>query len=469
MADVRRQGAPLVIGDYALFGEIASGGMAQVHFGRRVGPESRGHILAVKRLHRPYAQNPEFVDMFLDEGRVTSRIQHPNVVSVLDVVRTESEVFLVMDYVHGEPLDKLLTASRGRRERVPPAVAVAITVGLLEGLHAAHEATDERGGPLGVVHRDVSPSNVLVGADGITRVLDFGVAKAAGRLHLTRDRQLKGKLAYMAPEQVAGGAVDRRVDVYAAAIVLWEMVVGRGLFEGANEAVVLSQAMQATVPAPSTLGAPVSPDLDAIVLHGLERDLGARYPTARVMAEALAQHARVASPKQVGQWVRGLVEERLDQRAKSIEALEANLEHLRPPKPGRVRRRGNAAETSAASIQVRLPSTQGSEAMRERADSISDVISVVTDDERLRTAASDARVTEGARSAKGRWAAWLVPALVAAAAIAGVWRWSSRADRLAGPSVAAASAGPRVSAPATDAGGTAPAASTTGLGNASGP
>src|SRR6478609_10040309 len=227
MGEGRQRQEPLIVGDYALFSEIASGGMATVHFGRLLGPKSQQKTVAIKRLHAQFAQNPDFVDMFLDEGRVASRIDHPHVVPVLDVAMTGDELFLVMEYVHGETLAKLLSTSKNRGQAVPTDVAFAIVVGLLEGLHAAHEATDENGEPLNIVHRDVSPPNVMIGTDGIARVLDFGVAKAAGRLHLTRDRQLKGKLTYMAPEQVRGQGMDRRTDVYAATIVLWELLVGK--------------------------------------------------------------------------------------------------------------------------------------------------------------------------------------------------------------------------------------------------
>src|SRR5262245_51026591 len=170
-----------VIGRYALHGELASGGMATVHLGRLLGPVGFSRTVAIKRLHAQYAQDPEFVSMFLDEARLAARIRHPNVVPTLDVVATSGELFLVMEYVPGESLSRLARAARDRMERMPPRIVSAIMSGVLHGLHAAHEAKSERGEPLGIVHRDVSPQNVLVGTDGVARVLDFGVAKAAGR------------------------------------------------------------------------------------------------------------------------------------------------------------------------------------------------------------------------------------------------------------------------------------------------
>jgi len=198
---------PLIIGRYALFHELAAGGMATVHVGRLLGAAGFSRVVAIKRLHRHFASDPEFVSMFVDEARLAARIRHPNVVPTLDVVRTEDELFLVMEYVSGEALSRLLRATREKGVPVTPRIAVTIGAGLLHGLHAAHTAKGERGEPLEIVHRDVSPQNVIVGTDGIARVLDFGVAKARVRLQTTREGQVKGKLAYMAPEQLTSRGV----------------------------------------------------------------------------------------------------------------------------------------------------------------------------------------------------------------------------------------------------------------------
>jgi serine/threonine-protein kinase len=232
------------VGRYLLGEQIAFGGMASVHLGRLEGGAGFSRLVAVKRLHPQYASTPDVEAMLLDEARLAARTRHPNVVPILDVVSHEGELVLVMEYVHGEALSKLLRAARARGAHVPAPVASAIVSGLLHGLHAAHEARDERGRPLDIVHRDVSPQNVLVGADGLARVADFGIAKAAGRLQSTRDGQLEGKLGYMAPEQFLTSEIDRRVDIWAAGVVLWECVAGERLHDGDQPGLVMNAILQ---------------------------------------------------------------------------------------------------------------------------------------------------------------------------------------------------------------------------------
>jgi len=197
-------GKPRVIGRYALHAELASGGMATVHVGRMFGLAGFQRTVAIKRLLPNLAREPEFVARFLDEARIAARIRHQNVVPTLDVVAADGEIFLVMEYVEGEPLSRLIRMAP--QNKLPVDVACAIAEAMLAGLHAAHEARDERGSLLQIVHRDVSPQNVIVGTDGVARMLDFGIAKAVGRAHITRDGAIRGKFGYMAPEQLAGHA-----------------------------------------------------------------------------------------------------------------------------------------------------------------------------------------------------------------------------------------------------------------------
>ncbi|MFO0565513.1 MAG: serine/threonine-protein kinase [Polyangiaceae bacterium] len=311
------------LGRYALFDEIAQGGMATVHLGRMLGPVGFSKTVAIKRLHPHLARDPEFVSMFLDEARLAARVQHPNVVATLDVVAAEGEVFLVLEYVQGESFSHLLKATRIKGVPVAPRVLSSVLVNTLHGLHAAHEASDEHGHPLGIVHRDVSPQNILVGVDGVARVLDFGVAKAAGRLQSTRDGQLKGKIAYMAPEQIRGDLVDRRTDIYAAAAVLWEGLTGRRLVHGMNEGQVLHAVLAGGFPPPSAVHPGTPPEVDALVMRGLAMDPAHRFPTARELAIALERTVGVASPYEVAEWVQSVGAEALSIRAARVREMES--------------------------------------------------------------------------------------------------------------------------------------------------
>src|ERR1700742_4409241 len=248
-----QEGAPhTVVGRYAIFDEIASGGMATVHMGRLLGAAGFSRTVAIKRLHAQFARDEEFSAMFMDEALLAARIQHPNVVQTLDVVPIDKEILLVMEYVHGVPLSALLGAARRAGQRLQLRVVAGIMAGVLEGLHAAHETRNELGEPLGVVHRDVSPQNVLIGLDGTPRLIDFGVAKAMGKMHATREGQLKGKLAYMSPEQVRGVEVTRLSDVFSAAIILWEALTFERLFTGNTPAELLLRVLDAPITSPRT-------------------------------------------------------------------------------------------------------------------------------------------------------------------------------------------------------------------------
>jgi serine/threonine-protein kinase len=312
-----------VIGRYALYGKLAAGGMAAVHFGRLLGPAGFSRTVAIKRLHAQYAKDPEFVAMFLDEARLAARIQHPNVVATVDVVSMEDELFLVMDYVRGESFSRLLRASRKRNIDVPLGIVGGVVAGMLHGLHAAHEAKDEQGRPLSVVHRDVSPQNVLVGVDGVPRVLDFGVAKAAARIQVTREGQMKGKLAYMAPEQLQAKGVDRRTDIFAAGIVLWEALTGRRLFDAEEASEVLRMILSEDIPPPSAVIPSIPRNVDATVMKALIRDPKARYQTAREFAIALEDSMNPASAREIGEWVERVAGDTLSHREQALAEIEA--------------------------------------------------------------------------------------------------------------------------------------------------
>ena len=329
-------GAPRRVDGYVIHGAIASGGMATVHYGWREGAKGFGRLVAIKALHPHLAREREVVAMLIDEARLAARLHHPNIAPVLDVVASQGELLVVIEYVAGAPLSLLLKRAAKRDLAIDPSIAVAIVGSLLRALHAAHEATGDDGQPLGIVHRDVSPQNILVGDDGVVRLVDFGIAKAAGRIQTTRDGQRKGKLAYMAPEQIEGGAIDRRCDLYAAAIVLWELLTSGPLYGAEDEHAVLVRRLEPLV-APSARRPTVPGSFDDVTLRGLEREARRRFPTARAMAEALEACTPQASPTEVTQWVRSLASDFLAERER--EAAEVEATHAMEPRPASKKKR----------------------------------------------------------------------------------------------------------------------------------
>jgi eukaryotic-like serine/threonine-protein kinase len=314
--------APRNLGRYHLYGELASGGMATVHLGRQVGSGGFSKMVAIKRLHPQFGKMEEFVEMFLAEARLAARIRHPNVVQPLDVLRVDDEVFLVMEYVEGDSLSRLMKGTISRQEKVPLPIAISILSGVLRGLHAAHEAKSDKGEPLELVHRDISPQNVLVGVDGAARVIDFGIAKAADSVQVTREGELKGKLAYMAPEILSGRRGTRRADIYAAGVVLWEVLTAQRLFDADYQSAILNNILHRPVDRPSDFVEGLPPQLDAIVLKGLARDPSDRFATAREMAQAIEEAVPPASLSIVGEWVEVVAAASLAQRGSRIAEIE---------------------------------------------------------------------------------------------------------------------------------------------------
>ena len=313
-------------GRYVVYGEIASGGMATVEYGRRVGPLGFARPVAIKRPHAQFLKDPVFVSMFVDEARLGARLQHANIVSILDLVDDGGRLALVMEYVHGETLDALLELAKARGEPVPVPIATALIAAVLHGLHAAHETRADGGALLGVVHRDVSPQNILVGADGAPRVLDFGIAKGAERMTATPSGTIKGKLLYMPPEQLRGEPVDRRADVFSASAVLWEALTGDALFDAPSESAVMHAVLERAIALPSTRRPDVPEALDRIVHRGLLRDAAARFGSARDMALALERDVGTATASDVSAWVLHLAGDRLVGRAAMLQRMQAAAE-----------------------------------------------------------------------------------------------------------------------------------------------
>jgi serine/threonine-protein kinase len=317
-----------LVGRYVVHDRIAAGGMATVHVGRLLGPAGFSRTVAIKRLHDQYARDPDFVAMLLDEARLAATIRHPNVVPTMDVVVESDELLVVMDYVEGDSVAHLAKLLVGTGQRVPPSYAASIVAQALHGLHAAHEARDKNGEPLGIVHRDVSPQNILVGVDGIARVLDFGIAKAASRATSTEDGQIKGKTAYMAPEQLQHGRVDRRTDVFAAAVVLWELLCARRLFFADSPSETIGRVLGQVVEPPHRYATDLPPGLSAIVLRGLERDPEARFQSAEEMALAIEDAVDLPRAKELGTWVSSVAKATLDARAALVHLVETSSHRM---------------------------------------------------------------------------------------------------------------------------------------------
>ena len=298
--------------------------MATVHIGRLIGPVDFSRTVAIKRLLPHVAKDPMFVSMFMDEARLSASVRHPNVMPTLDIIAAGDELFVVMEYVPGESLSRLVTAVKEAGKSIPFPFAVTIITQVLHGLHAAHEARDRRGQALEIVHRDVSPQNVLVGVDGVARLLDFGIAKAASRGQNTADGQIKGKLAYMSREQIQQGRVDRRTDIFAASIVLWELLAGERLFATGEAGATIARILDGKVDPPS--GAPRATgfpkEIDAIVLRGLAREPKDRFQTAQDMATALENVMSVPHARELGEWVAETAAKGLRERAEIVKSVE---------------------------------------------------------------------------------------------------------------------------------------------------
>ena len=325
----------ITVGRYLLHRQIARGGMATIHIARLLGDVGFSRIVAAKRMRPELAEDHEFVAMFLDEARIASKIHHRNVVPVLDVVTMRDEVVLVQEYVHGAPLSVLLRASHEAKAHVPVPVAAAIACQVLAGLHAAHETDDEMGTPLHIVHRDVSPQNIIIATDGSARLLDFGVAKASVAAHVTRKGTFKGKLGYSSPEQIRGQA-NRQSDIYALGVVLWELLVGRRLHSSTQrEAELITEIMAGKSPPITEALAGERAwvgnyrwkqleALDPIIRKALDVNFRRRWPTAADMEEAIAAAVPLASATDIATWLRAVAGDFVEERAHMIAEEEAS-------------------------------------------------------------------------------------------------------------------------------------------------
>ena len=278
----------VTLGRYQLLSRLAVGGMAEVYLARQGELSGFKTLVVVKKVLPHLAVKPDFIDMFLDEARIASMLDHPNVVRITEVGRAENEYFLAMELVQGKPLASILKQSEKTKTPIPHNLSALIVANAAAGLHHAHQLTDASGNLLGLVHRDVSPQNIMVSFEGSVKVIDFGIARALGRLGDTNSGSLKGKLGYMAPEQARGEPVDARADIFSLGVVLWECVAGRRLFLRENELATLRAVVYEPIPSASKF-VEVHPALDAIIRRSVARNVDERFQTAEEMRIALEQ------------------------------------------------------------------------------------------------------------------------------------------------------------------------------------
>jgi serine/threonine protein kinase len=286
---MREMSDPVIFGKYLLTQRIAVGGMAEIYKAKVLGLGGFEKDLVVKQILPQYARFREFVDLFIEEAKIAVSLNHGNIVPVYELGQIDGIYFISMDQVDGKNLGELLDSGldSGKPLTVPHALFIACEI--LSGLDYAHRKTDERGAPLHIVHRDVSPQNILISFDGEVKIVDFGIARAATKVHSTQAGIIKGKFGYMSPEQALGKDVDARSDVFAAGILLYEMLTLERLFFSETDVVTLDRVKRADVPTPSKTNPALPPQLDAIVFKALARDPAARFQSASEMRLALSR------------------------------------------------------------------------------------------------------------------------------------------------------------------------------------
>jgi hypothetical protein len=324
------------LGRYQLITKLAVGGMAEVYLARHGELAGFRTLVVVKKVLPHLASQPEFISMFLDEARIASLLDHPNVVRIIEVGRADEEYFLAMELVQGKPLSSVIRRTMDRNEHLSPKIGAWIVAQAAAGLHHAHGLTDAEGRSLGLVHRDVSPQNILVSFEGAVKVIDFGIARALGRLTDTAVGRIKGKFAYMAPEHGTGDLVGPWTDIFALGVVLWESLCGRRLFARDNDLATMRAILEEPVPRPSTF-VKIPPALEVIVMKALARDPAKRFPSAEAMAQALERFTFQAGGVSTGE-VAGLMKDFFaDDRAKWLTSTRLALEVEAPADATQVR------------------------------------------------------------------------------------------------------------------------------------
>jgi len=351
---------PQRVGRYDVLGRLETGGMAEILLGQLSGPSGFEAPVVIKRILPHLARDPMFVKMFLDEARIAAGVRHPNVVHVHELGREEDDLFLVMEYLEGEPVIGMLRRAASRGIRVDAMVCAHVIAETSAGLHAAHELKDPEGELREVVHRDVSPSNVFITYDGHVKILDFGIAKAADRMTKTDAGQIKGKFAYMSPEQCRGEVLDRRSDVFGLGIVLYEMLTARRLFQRRTQAATIRAVLEHEIVPPSELAPNVPAELDRICMKALSRSRRRRYPTAAQMRadlkKVLAGAYEDGSPEErLLDMMQRLFTDRIEEKGEMLRRVERGEQvGILPPTMADIEIELPVADSAAAGTGVGL-------------------------------------------------------------------------------------------------------------------
>ena len=305
---------------YELITEIASGLMAKVFLARLQGAGGFQRLVAIKRLHTPLAADPELVETFVEEARIAAKIHHKHAVPILEIGSSSSGYYLVMEYIEGVTLAQIADRVAQSARSAPRGIALRMILDALAGLSAAHELTDESGRPLGVVHCDVSPQNILIGVDGASRITDFGVARTTAQGPEPKTGTIKGKVAYLAPEQIRQETIDRRADLFAMGVILWEMLAGKPLFRADTKFDTIVRVLTGPVPRLRATVVGIPDALDELTAKALARPQGERFQSAVEMAEAIEQAAQgsIATPREVATFVVKLFSRELNDRRAGI-------------------------------------------------------------------------------------------------------------------------------------------------------
>src|SRR5262252_10637646 len=330
---------PIPFGKYYLLERINVGGMAEVFKAKTFGVEGFERLLAVKRILPNIAEDEEFIAMFIDEAKIAVQLQHANIAQIFDLGKVDDSFFIAMEYVHGKDLRSIFDRMRGKGDVMPIQQACYITMQVCEGLDYAHNKRDAQGRELHLVHRDVSPQNVLIGYEGECKLIDFGIAKAAGKASKTQAGILKGKFGYMSPEQVRGLPIDRRSDIFSVGIVLYELLTNERLFVGESDFSTLEKVRNVEIMPPSSYNKKIPEQLEKIVLRALAKDPEDRYQNAIDLHDDLQAllHSigQFYSRKDLSAWMKKIFASEIEEDSAKLEQFQK----LVPP--------GAAAESSA--------------------------------------------------------------------------------------------------------------------------